>query len=203
MSQISGQHKEAIKSKQSADLEGLYLFEHEGWREIGLTAREVQERLDSERFTEAKVYRICRAFPDGTLELKGVSRDKFQLESIMVFVRGMQNRTDADFEDMRNIAKHSAPPCKMVLQQAVLDKAGDKESHLSAIAIIYPAEYEQEVGRWLLRNDFRGGDQVYGGQEGWEKYHAYATIIRSETLFSGGKSADREDLTGEGHAASA
>ena len=50
---------------------GLYVVDFGDHSGVGFTADEVAELLDSERFADVKVYKIHRAFPDGTMELKG------------------------------------------------------------------------------------------------------------------------------------
>ena len=60
---------------------GLYVFDFGGDQvAVGYTADEVAVLLESEKYQEGKVYRIHRALPDGTFELAGVSRRRFEAE---------------------------------------------------------------------------------------------------------------------------
>ena len=54
-------------------------------QELGFTAQEVAELFESERFGHCKAYKIHKAYPDGRLELKGVQKETFQLETGMFF----------------------------------------------------------------------------------------------------------------------
>ena len=71
--------------KQSQKYVGLYIVDFKNHCAIGFTAQEVAELLESEKFKDITVYKIHNAYPDGKMELKGVPRQTFQLESAMFF----------------------------------------------------------------------------------------------------------------------
>ena len=57
---------------------GLYVIDFRGQCGVGYTAEEVAELLESEKYTDVKVYKIHQARTDGTMELAGVPRDQWQ-----------------------------------------------------------------------------------------------------------------------------
>ena len=60
---------------------GLYIFDFGDHAGVGFTAEEIAELLESEKYKDGKVYKIHKAYPDGRLEIKGVTRETFQLEA--------------------------------------------------------------------------------------------------------------------------
>jgi len=144
---------------------GLYVFDFGDHAGVGFTAEEVAELLDSERYGEGKVYKIHRAYPDGRLELKGVPAARFQLEAGMFFYAGDEATARADFQRLVNLAVRAVPPCRAKVHLA--QYADDK----FAVALIYPAEYDDEVSSWLLEGDFRTAGAVEGGSGAVEQYY--------------------------------
>lgn len=144
---------------------GLYVFDFGDHAGVGFTAEEVAELLDSERYGEGKVYKIHRAYPDGRLEFKGVPAARFQLEAGMFFYAGDEATARADFRRLVNLAVRAAPPCRAKVHLA--QYADDK----FAVALIYPAEYDDEVSSWLLEGDFRTAGAVEGGSGAVEQYY--------------------------------
>jgi len=144
---------------------GLYVFDFGDHAGVGFTAEEVAELLDSERYGEGKVYKIHRAYPDGRLELKGVPAARFQLEAGMFFYAGDEATARADFQRLVNLAVRAVPPCRAKVHLA--QYADDK----FAVALIYPAEYDDEVSSWLLEGDFRTAGAVAGGSGAVEQYY--------------------------------
>ena len=80
---------------------GLYIFDFGDHVGVGFTAREVAELLESEKYSHGKVYKIHRAFPDGKLELKGVTVETFQLEAGMFFYSSEPDTARRDFNFCR------------------------------------------------------------------------------------------------------
>lgn len=138
---------------------GLYVVDFGEQTAVGYTAREVEVLLDHEEYRDCRVYKIHRAQPDGTLELKGVDARRFQVEEGMFFHRRDKERARADFEALRRLAEEVVPPCRAKLRLARTEGAEPG----FVVALIYPAEYSEEIGRWLLDADYAGGDYVEGG----------------------------------------
>ena len=124
---------------------------------VGFTAEEVAELFESEKYRDCKAYKIHRAYPDGRLELKGVRREVFQLEAGMFFY-------SADSETARDVYK------RLVKLAVVTDVPCRAKIHLAkyseekfAVALIYPAEYDDQISGWLLEHKFQTAGAAEGG----------------------------------------
>ncbi|MHC5165525.1 MAG: hypothetical protein ACYSOI_09355 [Planctomycetota bacterium] len=112
---------------------GLYVVDFSDHCGVGFVADEVAELLESEQFANVQVYKVHRANPDGTMELKGVNKEVFQLEAGMFFHAADETTARADFQRLTAWADEQLPParCKVHL-------AGSGDSFITAL--IYPAE---------------------------------------------------------------
>jgi hypothetical protein len=136
---------------------GLYVVDFGDHSGVGFTAQEVAELLESEKLRNITVYKIHNAWPDGRLELKGVPARTFQLESGMFFYSEDIETARQDFKKLTGIADTAAPPCRAKLQLAKY--SDDKFS----TALIYPAEYDDEISKWLSDNDYKTDGPAEGG----------------------------------------
>lgn len=150
---------------------GLYVFDFGDHAGVGFTAEEVAELLESERYQEGKVYKIHRAYPDGRVELKGVPAERFQLESGMIFYATTLETAQSDFKRLVEAAVEGAPPCRAKVH-LVRYEAGRL-----AVALIYPAEYEDEVSAWLSARAYRTAGPAEGGTGAIERYYRDAPEI--------------------------
>jgi len=150
---------------------GLYIFDFGDHAGVGFTAEEVAELLESERYREGKVYKIYRAYPDGRLELKGVPAESFQLEAGMLFYSTDPQTATSDFKRLTDLAIRLAPPCRAKVHLA--EYTEDK----FATALIYPAEYDSEISRWLLEGGYRTAGPAEGGVGAVERYYQDAPIV--------------------------
>jgi len=137
---------------------GLYIFDFGDHAGVGFTAEEVAELLESEKYKHGKVYKIHRAYPDGTLELKGVPAQTFQLEAGMFFYSSNLETARGDFKKLVNLAVRTSPPCRAKVHLAKYDD--DK----FAVALIYPAEYDGDVSFWLLDGQYKTSGAADGGE---------------------------------------
>ncbi len=175
--------------KQADRYVGLYVVDFGDSSSVGFTAEEVAEILDSEKYKDCKVYKIYRAYPDGRMELKGVRGDSFNLEAGMFFYEDSELEASRDFKQLVNTAVQSAPPCRAKVQLA---KYSDDKF---ATALIYPAEYDDEVSRWLLDNDYTTKGVAEGGTAAVARYYqANPEILERHQLFS---KSSIESRTGE------
>jgi hypothetical protein len=138
---------------------GLYLFEFDDSVGVGYTAEEIEALLASERYAEGKVYKIYNAYPDGTMEIRGVPASRFQIESGTFFCSLEPTAAAGDYEQLLRSAAESPPPCRAKVQAGTLE--GARFPH--AVGLIYPAEAEDEIGRWLLAIGYKGGEAVDAG----------------------------------------
>ncbi len=102
----------------SAALTGLYAFDFGAWTSVGYTVEEIAMLLESEQYRTGKVYQIVRADPDGRMELRGVSTDRFALEAGMFFYRSESAAAWDDFHQLVQLAERTAPPARCFVQLA-------------------------------------------------------------------------------------
>lgn len=168
---------------------GLYVVDFGDHSGVGFTAAEVAELTESEKFKNCKVYKIHNACPDGRLELKGVPSRTFQLEAGMLFYSGDLDTARKDFKNLADIAVTAAPPCRAKVHLA---KYSDDKF---ATALIYPAEYDDELSRWLSKNNYKTSGPAEGGTAAITRYYqAGPEILERHQLFAGN---EFESRTGE------
>jgi len=136
---------------------GLYVIDFGEQCAIGYTAEEVAILFDSEQFADAKAYKIHRAQPDGTMDLRGVTRTRFNMESGMFFHCHDQAAGNKYFQQLNDDYTKHPPPCRCQLQLAL------SPQDQPLIALIYPAEYDDEMGRWLQDINFNVPGPVDAG----------------------------------------
>ncbi|MEA3225297.1 MAG: hypothetical protein U9Q07_05045 [Planctomycetota bacterium] len=168
---------------------GLYVFDFGDHTGVGFTAQEVAELLESEKYRDGKVYKIHRAYPDGKLELKGVPAETFELEAGMFFYSSDRETSGHDFKRLVNLAVSTAPPCRAKVHLA---KCGDDSF---VVALIYPAEYDDEVSSWLSEGEYKTRGAAEGGVGAVQRYYDRdAEILDRHQLFGESQSVSR---TGE------
>jgi len=124
---------------------------------VGFTAEEVAELFESERYRDCKAYKIHRAYPDGRLELKGVRREIFQLEAGMFFYSADPDTARDDYNRLVKLGIETELPCKAKVHLA---RFSDNKF---AVALIYPAEYDDEISAWLLEHGYKTAGAAEGG----------------------------------------
>ena len=168
---------------------GLYIFDFGDHAGVGFTAQEVAELFESEKYKNGKVYKIHKAYPDGKLELKGIRAEVFQLEAGMFFYSSAPETARQDFKGLVNLAVKTAPPCRAKVHLAKY--SNDK----FVAALIYPAEYDDEMSSWLLDGRYKTTGAAEGGVETVQRYYdVKPQILDRHQLF--GKS-ELESRTGE------
>jgi len=167
---------------------GLYVVDFGDHCGVGFTAEEVAELLDSEKFKDVKVYKIHRAYPDGKLELKGMPHSIFELEAGMFFYCDTLKEARSDFAGLVRLGKSSLPPCRAKVHLARY--SSDKY----ITAIIYPAEYEDEVSRWLVDGEYVTRGLAEGGTGAVQRYYdSNLEVLDRKQLFG---SAQYQSRTG-------
>lgn len=168
---------------------GLYVIDFGDYSGVGFTAHETAELLESEKFKHIKVYKIHGASPDGKMELKGVRRETFELETGMFFYSTDLETGEKDFKRLVDLAITSLPPARAKVHLA---KVGESSF---VTAIIYPAEFDDEFSRWLLDCDYKTNGAAEGGINAVQSYYGTdSEIIHRHQLFAG---ADYSSRTGE------
>ena len=165
---------------------GLYVFDFGDHAGVGFTGEEVAELLESEKYRDGRVYRIHRAYPDGRLELKGVRAQSFELEAGMFFYSSDPETARRDFKELVSLAVRTAPPCRAKVHLA---KYGDERY---VVAMIYPAEYDDQVSSWLLDGGYKTSGAAEGGVEAVQSYYdRKAQILDRHQLFGTSDSISR------------
>jgi hypothetical protein len=152
----------------------------------GFTAQEVAELLESEKYKDCKVYKIHRAWPDGKLELKGIRAEIFQLEVGMFFYSTELEAAKRDFKALLNLAVKSTPPCRAKVHLA------NYSNDNFVVAVIYPAEYDDEVSSWLLEGRYKTSGSAEGGIEAVQRYYDnQPQILERHQLFGKSETISR------------
>jgi len=168
---------------------GLYVFDFGDHTGVGFTAQEVAELFESQKYRNCKAYKIHKAYPDGKLELKGARAEIFQLEVGMFFYSSALETATQDFKGLVNLAVKFSPPCRAKLHLAKY--SNDK----IVVALIYPAEYDDEISSWLLDGEYKTSGTAEAGIEAVQRYYDdKPDILDRHQLF--GKSA-LQSRTGE------
>lgn len=168
---------------------GLYVFDFGDHVGVGFTAEEVAELLESERYGQGKVYKVHRAYPDGRLELKGVPAERFDLEAGMIFHVEDEPAAREDFKRLVSLGVRMQPPCRAKVHLA---RCADGRY---AVALIYPAEYDEEVSAWLLEGGYRTAGAVDGGTAVVARYYRdEPEILERHQLFG---TAEQVSRTGD------
>lgn len=155
---------------------------------VGFTAQEVAELFESERYNDCKAYKIHKAYPDGRLELKGVRREIFQLEAGMFFYSADVETARDDYKRLVKLGIETNVPCKAKIHLA------KHNPEKFAVALIYPAEYDEEISTWLLEHAYKTTGAAEGGTAAVTRYYdAKPEILERHQLW--GQSA--ESRTGE------
>lgn len=169
---------------------GLYVVDFGDHTSVGFTGSEVEMLLESEKYSSIKVFKIHNAYPDGSLELRGISNDIFQLESGMMFYSSSLEDAKNDYKRLLDLAVQAEKfPARTKLH---LSKLND---NAYVVAMIYPAEADSNISSWLLDNDYQTGGAVNGGTQAVSDYYAAAgEIIERHQLVSSTSSKDAQEL---------
>lgn len=176
---------------------GLYIFDFGDHVGVGFTAEEVAELLESEKYKHGKLYKIHRAYPDGRLELKGMPVETFQLEAGMFFYSSDLETARRDYKELVNLAIKSAPPCRAKVNLAQYNEGPSRsgKSDKFVVALIYPAEYDDEVSSWLLDGKYKTAGAAEGGVGAVQRYYdCELDILDRHQLFGKSETISR---TGE------
>ena len=165
------------KLAKPAKYVGLYVIDFGDHAGVGFTAQEAAELLESEKYRHCKLYKIHRAYPDGRLELKGIPAELFHLEAGMVFYSYDRAAADADFKRLLELGSQTLPPCRAKVHLA------DYGAGKYAVVIIYPAEYDDELSKWLLDTGYRTAGPAEGGTGAVERYYTEAPKILKRHQF--------------------
>ncbi len=149
---------------------GLFVVDFGDHCGVGFVAEEVAELLESEQFTEVQIYQVHRANPDGTMELKGVNKETFQLEAGMFFYAADADTAQDDYQKLLAWSGKQLPPARCKIQLSSTDNV-----HL--VALIYPAEFDNAFSQWLLDGNYRTAGQIEGGTSAVQRYYDTEPVV--------------------------
>ena len=166
---------------------GLYVVDFGETCGLGYMAEEVAMLLESEKYADAKVYRIYGARPDGSMELKGIPAGRFQIESGMFFHFRNLESARGEYENIRRLADKNLP-CRT---QLMLSAASVKASFPFIVGLAYPAECDEDVSLWMLDKNISAGEYADGGIGRLEEIRRNTKIIDSAQLHAATSSQAR------------
>ncbi len=157
---------------------GLYIVDFGEYCSVGFNADEVAEILESKELSDVKVYKIHRVNPDGKMEIKGVSKELFELEAGLFFYSSSLDQAQREYKSLVNIAVTSMPPSRAKVHLSKLDE----DTYVTCL--IYPAEADDEFSQWLLDNNYKTSGNVRGGISVVNEYYdVNAQVIERHQLF--------------------
>ncbi|MHC4553478.1 MAG: hypothetical protein ACYSUT_12065 [Planctomycetota bacterium] len=162
--------------KEADKYTGLYVVDFGDRSSTGFTGREVSELLESEQFADAQVYKIVRAQPDGSLELKGVPSEIFQSEMGMFFYAADEQTARDDYSRLVTWANKQSAPARAKVHLAA-------DGDVFVTALIYPAEYDDAFSRWLLDGNYRTSGAVQGGAGPVQSYYQRFDVLERTQLW--------------------
>ncbi len=168
---------------------GLYVVDFGNHTSTGFTGQEVEMLLESEKYASIKVYKIHNAYPDGTLELRGVSNETFNLESGMFFYSGNEFTANGDYKRLLKLMVTGEVPARAKVHLSCLNEGN------YVVALIYPAEADDEFARMLVDKDFKTDGLVTGGTSAVTGYYAAVPeVLERHQLLSSKQSKDLNEL---------
>jgi hypothetical protein len=177
---------------------GLYVVDFSQTCAVGYTAGEVAMLLESEKYAHVKIYRIHGAKPDGTMKLKGVPSERFQLETGLFFYSRDSETARREYDEIRHLADGCLPCRAQLLLGEFVGWAnrptecdhGRSAGQLArpeprlpfVVGLAYPAEYDEDISRWMLDNEVSLGVCADGGTGRLETIRRDARIIDSAQI---------------------
>ncbi len=165
---------------------GLYAIDFGDHSAVGFTADEVAELLESQKSLSITVYKIYRASPDGTLEIKGVQKNRFQLESGLFFYTADRGTNYQAYQRLVRLAVTQQPPCRAKVHLAKWDEGQ------YVLGLIYPAEFEEEISAWLIQGQFEAEGLAEAGVGVVQQYYDRSPeVLERHQLFGQGQFESR------------
>ncbi len=170
--------------------QGLYVIDFGDTLSVGYVAAEVGTLFNSEQFPRMRAFRIHRALPDGTVSLAQVPRDRFRpgVQEALFFLQDCEPAARDDFDTLRDLAEGRFPcPARLELAEV----PGREYPFLTVL--IYPAEHDDDVSRFLLSVNYEGGQTVEFGTRQLADYRqAGPRIVEKAAIAAAPVAAARE-----------
>jgi len=135
-------------SQNPQNLIGRFVVEYAGYKDTGLTADVVIERLNDPEWDALGIYKIHRVDAEGRLELVGVEDEDFDDNGVFLLTATDVKDARAGYERLIEFARSSPPPCKAELHMARVGAGGNRRY---VVSMELPAICLDVAGRWLDR----------------------------------------------------
>lgn len=160
---------------------GLYIVDFGDHVSVGYTAEEVEYLLADPKFADGAVYKIYRAHPDGTLEIRSIDPLAWGNWTGMVFRFADRAQANEGFDHFKKLSEKISPPEDF---EIVLVELKGEELPF-AIVMRYKQEYEDELARWMIEIDYALGHDVEGGRSSVDAVLKIGTEVLREPIGAG------------------
>jgi hypothetical protein len=157
---------------------GLYIFDFGDHVSVGYTAEEIEYLLADPKYADGAVYKIYRAHPDGTLEIRSIEPLAWGSWTGMVFRFANRKSANEGFEHFKKISSNIQPPEDFEI--ILVELKG--EDWPFAIVMRYKQEFEDELARWMIEIDYALGHDVEGGRSSVDEVLKIGTEVLREQI---------------------
>ena len=171
---------QTLRLNSKTNYKGLYIFDFGDSIAVGYTAKEIAALLESDEYSDGKVYKIINIDKNGKCYMKGIPNELFQLENGFFFCSQDAESAEGDFSDLWQLAEKEPPPCTCKIH---LSKLNYSPMFSHVVALIFPAEYEDDISKWLIKIDYKGGESVDCGISHVTNYYNNGTVSDARQFF--------------------
>jgi hypothetical protein len=166
--------------RDPAKYAGLYIFDFGDHVAVGYTAEEIEILLTEAKFSQGEVYKIYRAHPDGTLDLCRVNPDSWASLTGILFYFDSEKKVFEALDELESASRIKQPPGEI---EAIVVTCEQNEDFPFALVLRYRSELDDAVAAWLIKIEYRAGENVEGG----------SSVITK--VISSGKEIGRKNFT--------
>ncbi|MFA5864635.1 MAG: hypothetical protein WC975_08090 [Phycisphaerae bacterium] len=138
---------------------GLYIFDFGDHVAVGYTAEEIEFLLADPKSAKGTVYKIYRAYPNGTLEIRGVNPLMWNLSTGLIFWFKDHPEAIEAYEKLKSLASDIGPPGDFDL--FLVNKLENEFPY--ALVMRYIREIDDAIAAWLLKINYHAGQHVEAG----------------------------------------
>jgi hypothetical protein len=160
---------------------GLYIFDFGDHVSVGYTAEEIEFLLDDPKYADGAVYKIYRAHPDGTLEIRSIEPLGWGSWTGMVFRFADRAHADEGFEHFKKLSEEIQPPEDFEI--VLVELKG--EDFPFAVVMRYKQEFEDELARWMIKISYSLGHDVEGGRSSVDAVLKIGTEVLRDQIGAG------------------
>lgn len=158
---------------------GRFVVRLRGATQQYLAAHEALELLDQDAHAVLEIFRVHRAYPDGRLDLVGVTPAALREVDGMLLLCDNAGQARAEYDGLIAAALRSPPPCRIDMRFA---HARDFDSS-HVVAMTYSAACGEGVAQWLVAVGFDSGARMDASPSHRRRFEsALSQVILSTTL---------------------